>query len=166
MSGLAVLGIDPGLNGGIAILHPKDGMILETMPTIGNQMNPAILSDMIQEYLGEIRLAVLEQVHSMPKQGVASSFKFGRTVGVIEGILAAHRVRYFEVRPQEWMKEMHQGTPASMDPKERGRLAFTRIFPGVNAMATPKSRVMHDGLVDAALIAEYANRKIQQGMWT
>ena len=34
-------------------------------------------------------LAVLENVHSMPKQGVSSSFCFGEGKGIWEGILAA-----------------------------------------------------------------------------
>lgn len=166
MSGLAILGIDPGLGGGLALLHPEHGINLEIMPKLGAELNAWTLNEIIAEYAGDIRLAVIERVHSMPKQGVASSFKFGFVTGVVHGLLAANKIRTVTVTPQEWMKVMHQGVPGKLSTKDRGRMAFKRIFPDVSATATERSKVMHDGLVDAALMAEYGLRKVNQGIWT
>ena len=50
--------------------------------------------------------AMIEQVHSMPKQGVASSFKFGRHYGFLLGVLTALGIPYQTVTPQKWQKAM------------------------------------------------------------
>ena len=48
----------------------------------------------------------IEKVHSMPGQGVASMFNFGKGYGIWIGILAALKISKTLVTPQEWKKEM------------------------------------------------------------
>ena len=48
---------------------------------------------------------VIESVHSMPNQGVASTFKFGRAVGAIEAICESFFGTWFVVTPQRWKKD-------------------------------------------------------------
>ena len=48
-----------------------------------------------------------EQVHSMPNQGVASTFQFGRAVGVITAVCELTRYPLHMVRPQVWKKHFH-----------------------------------------------------------
>ena len=62
------------------------------------------------------KLAVIEAVHSFPKQGVRSVFTFGQGYGQWLGILAAHEIPYIQVSPQKWMKYYK---PLSTDKKER-----------------------------------------------
>ena len=44
----------------------------------------------------------IEKVGAMPGQGVSSMFQFGRSVGTIEGIIAALRLPISYVTPQKW----------------------------------------------------------------
>lgn len=45
---------------------------------------------------------VVENVHSMPRQGVASTFKFGVGVGIIHGVVGALRLPLTLVAPTQW----------------------------------------------------------------
>jgi crossover junction endodeoxyribonuclease RuvC len=160
MSGVSILGVDPGLGGGLAIIHPKDGMLLEPMPTIGNELDLQTLNRFIGDHARDIRVAYLEKVHAMPKNGSVSMFKFGRVYGALEALLVAHKIPVVDVRPQVWMANVHAGISRSLEPKERSRMAFSRIFPEVDARRTMKSKVPDMGLVDAGLIALYGMRTV------
>lgn len=154
-----ILGCDPGLQGGLAILS-DDGVITEPMPTVkakkGELLNLAELTRWLKEQL-PIDRAYLEMVSARPGQGVSSTFKFGRGYGAIEGILTALGIPYQLVTPQAWTKVMHQGIEAA-DPKAKSLIAVSRLFPGFDLRASDRSRVPHDGMVDALLIAEFGRR--------
>jgi hypothetical protein len=47
---------------------------------------------------------VLERVHSMPGQGVASTFTFGQGYGWLQGIIAALGLPCIEIIPNRWMR--------------------------------------------------------------
>ena len=49
----------------------------------------------------------MEQVHSMPHQGVSSTFSFGRAVGVISAVCELTRYPVHLVTPQKWKKHFH-----------------------------------------------------------
>jgi crossover junction endodeoxyribonuclease RuvC len=160
VSGFEVIGIDPGLGGGIAIINPNEGSQLFSMPVIGNELDLKVLATFLLEHSFRVRVAYLEKATAMPKQGVVSMFKFGRVFGACEAMLAAFKIPFILVRPQEWQKVIHEGIPRTLDPKERSRLAFSRIFPSVDARRTERCKGPDMGLVDAALIAHYGRSEI------
>lgn len=160
MSGVSVMGIDPGLGGGLAIIHPHDGVLLEPLPVIGNELDLAELSRMLEFHANDIRVAVLEKVAAMPGQGVSSMFKFGKVYGAIQALLVAHKIAFVDARPQQWMKVMHAGVSQKLESKERSRLVFAQLFPNVDARRTIKCRTPDMGLVEAALMAEYGRREL------
>jgi Holliday junction resolvasome RuvABC endonuclease subunit len=153
------IGIDPGLSGAVATITPEGGIgvYLYDTPTaetgkgtkrdylIANMAN--ILDHMVDPF------CVIEAVHSMPKQGVASSFSFGRGLGIWEGILSAYKIPYAKVAPQTWKKAMLGDMPR--DNKDSSRIAATRLFPQVSAQL---SRKKDDGRAEALLMAEYGKR--------
>lgn len=158
-----VLGIDPGLKGAYAIIGPH-GVLVEPMPTVGDGklLDLHAIASWFRAHSGEIDMAFLEQVSAMPKQGVSSTFKFGRVYGAIEGILAACGIPYTLVSPRRWCAEMHQGVEGAVDPKEKSRIAAKRLFPSVNLLASDLSRVPHSGMVDAVLIAAFGARQMNR----
>ncbi len=98
---------------------------------------------------------VLEKVHSMPQQGVKSTFNFGTSFGYIKGVLEAFGIPYQEVPPQAWKKEFNLiGTD-----KKASIACAKRLFPNVNLLPTERSRVESDGMAESLLMAEYARRK-------
>lgn len=163
---MVYVGIDPGLDGAIAAITNEDLVIIDT-PTVKvgkkRQMDAkaaaAILKSMrvpngdedwtLPEKKPQI-ICALEKVHSMPKQGVASTFTFGEGYGVWKGILAAFSIPHELVTPQAWKKMMLAGGS-----KEKGAsiLRVQQLFPGADVYLKK-----HDGRADALLMAEYIRR--------
>lgn len=71
-----------------------------------NRVNPYALASIIRTaiYVDIETVAYVEQVGSMPGQGVASMFSFGHAAGVIQGVLGAFRLPVKMVTPQAWKK--------------------------------------------------------------
>lgn len=159
-----IVGIDPGQKGAICIVKlDSDASVLdisfELMPTIGKELDCHGLAEIFKK-MGPSE-AFIEKVSAMPKQGVASMFKFGRNVGSLQAMLAAFEIPYTEVTPQTWQKVMHEGVSRQSmpEPKDRSLAVVKRLFPKLNLLASERSRKAHDGFVDALLIAEYGRRK-------
>ena len=107
---MRIIGIDPGLSGGIAILDDLKIFDIYDMPIMSegkknkNQLNSAQLVNIIKKNIipsGDTFL-IVEQVSAMPGQGVTSMFNFGQTFGSIKGICAALNLPIFFVRPAKW----------------------------------------------------------------
>lgn len=140
------IGVDPGKNGGIAIID-SDGAI--AFP-FSEERLLIELDDIAQEYEC---ICYLEHVHAMPKQGVSSTFNFGMNFGFIQGVLKAYEIPYELVTPQKWKKEF-----SCTSDKNTSIEVCKRLFPGVNLKATDRCKKDHDGIAEALLIAEYGRR--------
>jgi len=49
--------------------------------------------------------ALIENVHAFPSDGRSSAFKFGMNLGMWKGLLAAYKISYTSMIPQQWMKQ-------------------------------------------------------------
>lgn len=158
---MAILGIDPGLEGGLALVNQGGSAVYEPMPTLaakkGDILDLPSLTRWLKAHKSSIEIAYLEMVASRPGQSAPSVFKFGRGYGAIEGILTALEIPYQLVPPKQWCKLMHAGIEAA-DPKQKSLIAVSRLFPGIDLRATPRSKKPHDGMVDALLIASFGLR--------
>ena len=151
-------GIDPGLSGAIAFFTPDKGLlIVHDMPTVEvtrngkkkNEINAYALASLFPVVATDE--AVLERVGAMPGQGVTSVFSFGRSVGIVEGVLAALSISVTIVSPQAWQK-----AAGVRGGKDGSRLRASELFPNYAALF---SRKKDDGRADAALMAWYAATK-------
>lgn len=101
---MVFIGIDPGKTGSITVLDEKEGTVnITSMPKTIAEMQDVFDSICSNRNMNEL-YAVLEQVHSMPGQGVASCFTFGKAYGWLQAMLAAHHIKTIEITPQKWMK--------------------------------------------------------------
>jgi len=148
---LNYIGIDPGQKGGLAYL--ANGQITEytLMPLTVHDV-VLWVSDRLHNADGPVSL-VAELAQAMPKQGVTSSFNYGRHFGQFEAIAAALGIPYHEVRPAIWKKAM--GLNAA---KVDSVTLCQRLFPGVDLIPNG-CRVAKDGIAEACLIAEWARRQ-------
>ena len=107
----------------------------------------------IESWAAEYQISVIiEKVHSMPKQGVASTFKFGVNFGIWQGILAALNIKFQMVTPQKWKKAM-LGKPMKDEDKKRKAISFARqIIPALKHVIYRKKD--HDK-AEAFLLAYY-----------
>jgi crossover junction endodeoxyribonuclease RuvC len=148
-----VIGIDPGISGAIAVF--RDGKLesVVDMPTveiasgktIKRHISAATLRNILELDMYQFSHVVIEKVGAMPGQGVTSMFNFGRSAGIIEGVVAALRMPHTYVTPAAWTKAV--GRPAG---KDASRMRAMELFP---AKADLFKRAKDDGRSDAALIA-------------
>jgi crossover junction endodeoxyribonuclease RuvC len=146
-----ILGIDPGLSGGIAIISGSQIELLETIPTeakggfIKRQVDAQKLSNILRVY--PISVCYLEKVSSRPGQGVGSVFSFGDTYGTIRGVLGALNIPTYHVLPQKWKKEL------KISDKEDSLKASQSLFEGL------KFRKKDHNIAEALLIAYYGQQE-------
>ena len=155
------IGIDPGKNGGIAVVHDKfpepvnitvykysDDDLIDVIDVCTKGSSIAVHRD------EEIK-CVLEKVNAMPGQGVVSMFNFGQNFGFIQGVLKAYEIPFELVPPQKWKKEF-----SVTSDKNTSIEVAKRLFPNVSLKATERCKKDHDGMAEALLMAEYARRKL------
>ena len=151
-----VIGIDPGISGAIAIFEDGQLDTILDMPTLKIASGKTIKSHI--SAIGLVRILetwtlvsdgqahiVIEKVAAMPGQGVTSMFNFGRSAGIIEGVVAALQRPYTYVTPATWTKAV--GRAAG---KDASRMRAMELFP---SKAELFKRAKDDGRADAALIA-------------
>lgn len=157
-----ICGIDNGLDGGIVVLG-MDGSIVfkNVMPTFVVKASKRDFDlQLLRAYLlaRDLRHVFLERAQAMPGQGVSSMFKTGDGFGCNKGLLTGLQIPFTIVSPQTWQKVMFMGLPK--EGKDTTKLVCSRIWPKEDFKASERCRVAHDGLCDAALIAEYGRRSL------
>src|SRR5262249_30948717 len=111
---MRILGVDPGIRGGLAIVLVNDG----TAPTLIDAIDIPVAGVGAKERVDVLAIrtwirlhqpdrAVIERAQAMPKQGASSGFKYGRAVGAIEGALACCEVPMEIIEPTKWKKAHH-----------------------------------------------------------
>ena len=153
---MIIIGIDPGLSGGIAVLKDKAIKNLYDMPVMSEgkknkrQLNSAQLAKIIKENIHEKEetAIVVEQVNAMPGQGVTSMFNFGQTFGAIKGISAALGLPIFFVRPAKWKKHFE----LINSQKDSSRTKAIEMFPNISSILSKKKDL---NKADAILIASF-----------
>lgn len=153
-----IIGIDPGLSGAVAVLTGTDSLAVLDMPTMTVERNGKAKRQVSATELAEIIYTMkndnchvfVEKVSAMAGQGVTSVFSFGRSFGMIEGILAAFKLPVTYVAPATWVKAVGRGQG-----KDASRARAMEIFPNNQ---TDFKRVKDDGRADAALIAYWGSR--------
>ena len=153
---MRIIGIDPGLSGGIAVLDDLKIFDIYDMPIMSegkknkNQLNSAQLVNIIKKNIipnGDTFL-IVEQVSAMPGQGVTSMFNFGQTFGSIKGICDALSLPIFFVRPAKWKKHFDLINSS----KDASRTKVIEMYPSISPRLSKKKDV---NKADAILIARY-----------
>lgn len=147
-----ILAIDPGAKGALAFFDVR-ACTLEVIdiPTVqvkrGQKLKLEISPQMTAAIISARKpmVAVMEKTGAMPGQGVSSMYQFGRSVGMLEGILAALQIPVSYVSPQVWQKDV-----GSRDGKDGNRARAAELYP---AYAGEFARKKDDGRADAALMA-------------
>ena len=157
---MVYLGIDPGLSGALAVLD-KDGEIIDIfdMPTLEvisgaskkQRVNPHGIVSELSLFKDAPIQAIIEQVNAMPGQGVTSMFSFGRSLGILEGVLAGIQIPYTLVTPAVWKRKMQVNAS-----KDGARELAMRTWP---SKADLFKRKKDDGRAEAALLALYLHRE-------
>lgn len=165
------VGIDVGQAGGIfAMLESREVILKEAIPKTKNEVNYEKLFSQLKQIRALAGfdckiIVVLEDVHSLYGMSAKSNFSFGHIKGFKEGLLVALKYEYHLVQPKVWQKGVW--IPEDVVTEEvKGRMkkdtkatslnAARRIFGDLDFRKSSRAKIPHDGIVDAALMAEYA----------
>jgi crossover junction endodeoxyribonuclease RuvC len=146
------IGLDPGSSSGAYGIIDHDGKYVTCgdIPTVDSRVDVRLLFSRINLFV-ESYYAV-EDVHTMPKQGIASSGKFMRAAGAIEATAALTGAPMMLVTPQRWKK--HHGLIGT-EKKASLELARQR-WPDA-----PLKLVKHHGRADALLMAQWIKDQVK-----
>ena len=145
----AIIGIDPGANGGIAWITSDGKACVEKMPDTLQDLWELVESIGFKapDFTPYQIKAYIEQVSSSPQMGVVSSFSFGRGYGNLEMALTAAGIPFERVRPQVWQKALGCMTKGDKNVSKR---KAQELFP---------DRKITHATADALLIAHYGTKQ-------
>ena len=164
-----VIGIDIGLSGAICIkrpvIHQEIEMTTYPMPIVGKHVDWDEMYKIFNEYEGMRGIVVFEKLGQIFKSSKATAFSMGAQQ---EGMIVMCKmlaIPYAQVAPKEWQKEMFRGIdtiykPGSKlnDTKKMALEKIKQIYPKMKLTFGERATKPNDNLVDAVLIAEYAER--------
>ena len=145
------IGIDPGAKGALVVLTDRSAITYKF-----SDKTEYDICEVLFSIASDCHFAMIEKVHSMPKQGVASTFKFGQNYGTLRGFLIAaaliYDLRWDDVTPMKWQTAMGCITPPAYtgtQKKNHHKSKAQQLFPQI--------KITH-AIADALLIAEYCRR--------
>lgn len=169
------VGVDPGLSGGIAILGGASPVVV-SMPVTGGDIDAHAIATLLRSECPVADTVVgVELVHAMPRQGVSSSFSFGKGFGIVLGVVASLGLRLELIQPNAWKKRVLAGlipqkkalpkdatarekAAASAEHKRQSKQAaiawVRRAYPNVSLIEA-RCRTPNDGMAEAVCIAEF-----------
>lgn len=171
------MGIDNGVSGAIAIIHPDGEIEVGKMPTIEAGKRTLLDDIKIRNTLNKARggttsfmdrphPSLLDPMHVVFEQGqlqplfsCKTNFAQGYSFGVIATILRQNAIPATAVNPKDWMKEMHLGVRGKGDDTKTASLeACRRLYPHVSLLPTPRCTKPDDGMAEALLMATWGKR--------
>ena len=145
------VGVDPGASSGAwgIIDHHGKYWSCGDIPNADGQIKARMFRAELAQAIDRQDAAIcIEDVHSMPGQGVASTFKFGRAVGAINAVADMMFGVWHIVSPQRWKRAM-----GVTQEKDSSLKLARELWPNA-----PLTRKKDHGRAEALLIAEYLRR--------
>jgi len=150
---ITIIGIDPGVNGAVSVLDEAGNLLnIYDLPVTPdgakgrNALNAPLLASII--FKTHATRAYCELVGPRPTDGATGAFGFGRSRGVIEGVLGAAGVPVVMIAPPVWKR--HAGVPAGKEHKDQARAIAIARWP---AQAELFARKLDIDRAEACLIA-------------
>lgn len=152
-----ILGIDPGQHGGFCFRDTKHNEHINTYSY--NKLTVYDIAGIIETEKEICKLcgvpirAFIERVHSMPHDGKASAFSFGKNYGMWLGLLTALKIPYHDIPPATWQAGLRLRLRCK-EYRER-----KKALKEIAQKYWPEAGLTYD-TCDAALIAEYGRRRV------
>jgi crossover junction endodeoxyribonuclease RuvC len=163
------VGVDPGLNGGIAIINQKGIATARVMPTVAikrggknrHTYDHAELARLFKE-IGEADCYVcVEEQQAFPGQGVVSMYSIGYGYGMLIQCLHDFNIRFETVKAKEWQK-MFGILGKKGDTKTQAARVCKKLYPKVNLYSSIRATKPHSGKADAILICTYGKKEYER----
>ena len=150
---MKILGIDPGFSGAWGMIDWHGDFV-----ACGDMLNDSkqLLTNDIHSEISQARDACdleicVEAVHSMPAQGVASTFKFGIAFGMALALTQRINAPTHMVTPQKWKRDL------GLTSDKNDSLDLARnLWPNA-----PLTRKKDNGRAEALLLAHWWRLELQ-----
>lgn len=161
---MIIIGIDPGKTGGVAVINDK-GETLHTEVMGDSGWFIKFIKWVRQQWHEQEIFVYLEKAQPVHGNGLVSMFSYADHFGELKGILKTLEMPFELIPPQTWTKEMHIGASLKFRAKDKSRQIAQRLFPLVDLTDPdkPSSKKIHEGIMDARIIAEYGRRRQSRG---
>jgi crossover junction endodeoxyribonuclease RuvC len=160
---MIVLGVDPGLSGGLALIESGERrrvLFACDIPTMGAKAKARVHVRAVLEILQRHKIdrAVIERAQAMPKQGSSSGFIYGRATGALETCIEGMQIPLEVIESTAWKKHHGLIKPKTVEAdvwrkivKKQSRARAILLYPD-----SPFWPLEGDhGIAEAALIADY-----------
>ena len=151
---LLFCGVDPGFNGGLALIDGDFSLVgLCDMPLRDidgrREVDGIVLARILREW--EPDHVTVERVWGRAGEGGRNAFSFGRATGIVIGVLYSLGLPFDEVAPATWMSALLKGRTE----EGKGRsLGWAREHFPTAELVTKRGRLL-DGRSDALGLAMY-----------
>lgn len=156
------VGIDNGVSGGICAVSPNSLIVAWTpMPVkksrSANEVDIRALHHWLTDATGD---DLTRAVYVLEEPGGSKSAKAAKSMAgsfhAIRGFLETKGLRYERITPQSWQKNLLPGCKSG-ETKQRALAKAAELWPA-ETFIPERCRTPNDGVIDAALIAEYGRR--------
>lgn len=144
------IGVDPGNQGGLALIHGNKAIEYERMPDIAGI--DTFMSNAFLASEGNVVCIFEEHKGGGPQTNANTHRSAGYYQGIFKALCQVYAIPLHMITPQAWKKKLG----ANKD-KDRSIAMAEEIFPGINLLF-PRCRNKADGPAEALLIAEYGRR--------
>jgi hypothetical protein len=159
------IGIDNGLTGGLVALsdHPGPPIAMAPMPTRGKTKGNEVDADAawkwISTYWNTIEdVTVILETPGKHSPGLMALCSMWDSYGALRSILETRGIRHHRITPQAWQKVIMPGC-AKGDTKPAALAKVRQLWPTETFLRSPRCTKPDEGMIDAALIAEYGRIK-------
>lgn len=160
---MRLLGIDPGKDGGLALLVDRAIEKLAVMPVIKGAKTKKLFDlPTLRNFViaWQPDLVAIEKQQALPAKlgGGSANYSRGYALGMLEMLAACQGFRYALIAPRSWQSDVLRDTNTT-DTKQAALVVAQRLWPNQKWTMTDLARKPHDGVIDACLIAEFARRR-------
>ena len=147
---MRIFAVDPGLSGAWALIVAGKADRCGDLPVVGEGARRNVSPAVIANHMVAMRpdLCVIERAQAMPKQGVASTFKYGVAFGTVLGAVGALHIAVEYVAPPVWKRHFRL---IGAD-KDASRQKALELAPWLSSML---DRQRDHGRAEAVLIGLY-----------
>ncbi len=174
---MIIIGIDPGVTGAVAIRSATStrAYIMPVVYTRRGKSRHAIIDGVmlrevlaatysrdVQVYIEKAQAMIRKRAKTgkVQKQGSVSAFNYGKSAGIIEGIVIGLRYPYLLVRPMTWRKSILRDWDKA-DPKGASIIVAKQLFPEVSLRRSQLCKKDDHNMADALLLTEFGHRMMQ-----
>lgn len=164
------IGYDFGKRGAVAVLKNGLPFFRCAMPVVGKEIDiKKILSILqtISKKEGRHHL-ILENSAGAYGLGKKQAVSMAEQAGICKTACIALGIPYTAITARKWQNAMFKDTKLvyktvdgkkKLDTKKTALILAQKLFPRESFLATKRSKVPHDGIVDALILAEYGRRR-------